>query len=200
MHEGLHAPEREAVSHSRMLDLGCGQYKIAGATGVDRYPWPGVDVVCDLDRHPWPFADNSFDRVVCRHVLAHLQNVVRAMEELHRITRPGGVVEIVTPHFSSDNAFTDITSRWFFGYRSMDYFSSNRNCRYRYSQKEFRLKQVRISFRQARVFEGERRKLNPFALIGVEWLINAFPRIYEHFFAFLLRANEVYFELEVLKR
>ena len=184
----------------RTLDVGCGKYKIPGAIGIDRSSGPGVDVLYDLDEYPWPFPDSSFDRVVCRHVLAHLQNVVRAIEELHRITCPGGLVEIVTPHFSSDNAFTDITSRWFFGYRSMDYFSANRNCRYRYSQKEFRLKQVRISFRQARVFEGERRKFNPFALIGLEWLVNAFPRPYEHFCAFLLRANEVYFELEVLKR
>jgi SAM-dependent methyltransferase len=182
-----------------VLDLGCGPYKVKGAIGVDRRPGPGVDVVHDLDRYPWPFADSAFDRVVCRHALAHLQNVVQAMEELHRIIRPGGVVEIVTPHFSSDNAFTDITSRWFFGYRSMDFFCVNSRSKYRYGQARFQLLEARISFRQAAVFEPAERRPNPLKAIGLESLINRFPRFYEHFLAFVLRANEVYFRLRVVK-
>ena len=166
---------------------------------MDRCAGPGVDVVHDLDCYPWPFAEGAFDRVVCRHVLAHLQDVVRAMEELHRIIRPGGVAEIVTPHFSSDNAFTDITSRWFFGYRSMDYFCVDRKCNYRYGHAVFQLLEVRISFRQAAVFESAERKPNPLKAIGLESLINRFPRFYEHFLAFVLRANEVYFRLRVVK-
>jgi SAM-dependent methyltransferase len=184
----------------KLLDLGCGPYKIQGAIGVDRCPLPGVDVVHDLDSCPWPFADNAFDRVVCRHALAHLQNVVQAMEELHRIVRPGGAVEIVTPHFSSDNAFTDVTSRWFFGYRSMDYFCGNGRIKYRYGHAAFELLEARISFRQAAVFDQDERKPNPLKAIGIEWLINRFPRFYEHFLAFMLRANEVYFRLRVIKQ
>lgn len=183
-----------------VLDLGCGPYKIKGAIGVDRCPWPEVDVVHDLDSHPWPFADNAFDRVVCRHVLAHLQDVVQAMEELHRVVQPGGFVEIVTPHFSSDNAFTDITSRRLFGYRSMDYFCGNRRSKYRYGHATFQLLEAHISFRQAAVFEPDERKPNPLRAIGIESLINRFPRFYEHFLAFVVRANELYFRLRVIKQ
>jgi len=152
-----------------------------------------------LDQYPWPFADNSFDRVVCRHVLAHLVDIPSAMNEIHRITRSGGVVVIVTPHFSSDNAFTDVTSRWFFGFRSMDYFCVDRPLRYRYTDRDFRLLENHISFCNAHRFENEPHQFNPCAAIGLEWLVNHFPRIYEHFFAFLLRANEIYFRLEVVK-
>jgi SAM-dependent methyltransferase len=195
----LELPTRDSAGFG-VLDLGCGPYKIKGAIGVDCCPWPDVDVVHDLDSHPWPFSDDAFDRVVCRHVLAHLANVVRAMEELHRIVRPGGLVEIVTPHFSSDNAFTDITSRRLFGYRSMDYFCDNRRSKYRYGHATFQLLEARISFRQAAVFEPDERKPNPLRAIGVESLINRFPRFYEHFLAFVLRANELYFRLRVLKQ
>lgn len=181
------------------LDLGCGPYKISGAIGVDQSPLPGVDVVHDLDCYPWPFEDNSVDRIVCRHSLAHLQNIVRTMEEIHRIARRGAIIEIVTPHFSSDNAFTDITSRWFFGYRSMDFFCTNGSLKYRYGHAVYELAEVRISFRQAAVFDQSERKSNPLKFIGLESLINHFPRIYEHFFAFVLRANEVYFRLQVIK-
>jgi SAM-dependent methyltransferase len=183
----------------RVLDVGCGPYKISGAIGIDRTGWPGVNVVYDLNRYPWPFADSVFDRAICRHSLAHLENVVRVVEELHRILRPRGVLEILCPHFSSDNAFTDITSRWFFGYRSMDYFCPNRKFKYRYGSAKFELVEVRISFLQAAVFAPDTYKSNPFRSLGIEALVNRFPRFYEHFLAFLLRANEVYYRMYVVK-
>jgi SAM-dependent methyltransferase len=179
--------------------VGCNRYKLPGAVGMDRFPVPGVDVLHDFDKRPWPFADDSFERVVCRHVLAHLADIPATMNEIHRITRRKGIVEIVTPHFSSDNAFTDVTSRWFFGSRSMDYFCVDRPLRYRYTGRDFRLLQSRISFRNAHRFEGEKHSFNPFEAVGLEWLANRFPRTYEHFFAFWLRANEIYFALEVIK-
>lgn len=148
---------------------------------------------------PWPFAANTFDKAICRHSLAHLENVVRTIEELHRILRPGGVLEIVTPHFSSDNAFTDCTSRWFFGFRSMDFFCPNRRFKYRYSRAEFELLEVRISFLQAAVFPPDKFKSNPLKILGIEALVNRFPRFYEHFLAFLLRANEVFYRMRVVK-
>jgi SAM-dependent methyltransferase len=186
------------VVHSSQLDVGCGYRKLPGFLGIDGWAGPGVDVVHDLDVCPWPFSENSFSLVVCRHSLGHLDDIVAAVEELYRITAPGGIIEIVSPHFSSDNFFTDVTHRRAFGYRSMDYFCVNRDCVYRYSTKaKFRLAEVRISFVQAKAFD--RRKLNPFRWFGLEWLVNRFPRFYEHFLAFVLRANEVYFRLEVIK-
>jgi len=186
-------------NEERILDVGCGPYKVQGAIGIDRMSWPTVDVVHDLDRSPWPFAANSFDKAICRHSLAHLDSVVRTIEELHRILRPGGLLEIVTPHFSSDNAFTDITSRHFFGFRSMDFFCPNRGFMYRYSSAEFELLEVRISFLQAAVFMPDKVKPNALKSLGIESLINRFPRLYEHFFAFILRANEVFYRMRVVK-
>lgn len=193
--------------NERILDVGCGPYKIRGAIGIDRVCLPGVDVVYDLDCSPWPFADATFDRAVCRHSLEHVGNVVKTIEELHRILRPGASLEILAPHFSSDNAFSDVTHRWFFGYRSMDDFCTNRGAKYRHGKASFELDEVRISFLQAVVFDNDSDgphsfhgpKLNPLKLFGIEALVNRFPRIYEHFGAFILRANEVYYRLRVLK-
>jgi SAM-dependent methyltransferase len=189
--------EKEA---ERVLDVGCGPYKVRGSIGIDHTPAPGVDIIYDLDCHPWPFADSVIDRAICRHSLAHLHNVVRTMEELHRILRPGGVLEILTPHFSCDNAFTDVTSRWSFGYRSMDYFCPNRSSfKFRYSKAKFELLEARISLFQAAVFPPDRYKPNPFRTLGIEAVFNRFPRFYEHFLAFLIRANEVYYRLRVVE-
>lgn len=41
--------------------------------------------ICDL-----PFKDNEFDVILCNHVLEHIPNDKKAMEELYRILKPGG--------------------------------------------------------------------------------------------------------------
>ncbi len=41
--------------------------------------------ICDL-----PFEDNSFDIVFCNHVLEHIPNDTKAMQELYRVMKKGG--------------------------------------------------------------------------------------------------------------
>ncbi|WP_430906267.1 class I SAM-dependent methyltransferase [Maribacter sp. 2-571] len=41
--------------------------------------------ICDL-----PFEDNSFDLILCNHVLEHIPDDRKAMQELFRVLRPGG--------------------------------------------------------------------------------------------------------------
>lgn len=41
--------------------------------------------ICDL-----PFEDNRFDVVFCNHVLEHIPNDTKAMQELYRVMKPGG--------------------------------------------------------------------------------------------------------------
>ena len=75
----------------------------------------GADVVHDLNCIPWPFADDTFEEVHAYDVLEHLEDVVRALEEIHRVSRHGATVHVTVPHFSSANAFTDVTHRHWFG-------------------------------------------------------------------------------------
>ena len=92
-----------------VVDLGCGGSKTPGSLGVDLCAGPGVDVVADLNSSPWPLDDNRFDRIVGRHVIEHVEDVVVFMSEVHRIGRNGATVEITTPHFSSTNTWKDPT-------------------------------------------------------------------------------------------
>jgi SAM-dependent methyltransferase len=91
------------------LNVGCGQIRIPNSVGVDFDPGTVADVIHDLDVFPWPFPDRSFDRIVCSHVLEHLRTPWRAMKELERLARPGALVEIATPHYSSPDSWGDIT-------------------------------------------------------------------------------------------
>ena len=74
----------------QVLDVGCGINKYPGAIGIDRIAGTRADVLCDLDRFPYPFADASFDQVRAVHVIEHVSDVIRTMEEFHRLLRRAG--------------------------------------------------------------------------------------------------------------
>lgn len=106
-----------------ILNLGCGKARIPGSIGVDRVRIENyVDIVHNLDETPYPFGNDSVDEIHFYHVLEHLQNPVRKLEEIHRILKPGGVLFMRVPHFSAMGAFTDLTHVRPFGYTSFDCF------------------------------------------------------------------------------
>ena len=53
-------------------------------------------VAADVERG-LPFAEASFDRVLAIHVLEHLPDLPAALDELHRVLRPGGSLAVVLP-------------------------------------------------------------------------------------------------------
>jgi ubiquinone/menaquinone biosynthesis C-methylase UbiE len=46
-----------------------------------------------------PFADGEFDRVVAAEILEHVPADIQAIEELVRVTRPGGTVALTVPRW-----------------------------------------------------------------------------------------------------
>ncbi len=43
-----------------------------------------------MDIHDIPFPDNSFDAVMCNHVMEHVNDDIRCMSEICRVLKPGG--------------------------------------------------------------------------------------------------------------
>ena len=106
-----------------VLNIGCGKTRIPDSIGVDRVLIENfVDVVHDLDIIPYPFGNNYADEIHFYHVLEHLQEPIKKLEELHRILKQNGVLYMRVPHFSSMGAFSDLTHRRPFGYTSFDCF------------------------------------------------------------------------------
>lgn len=192
----------EPEASEQWLDVGCGKHKTAGAVGVDRINTPGVDVIHDLNVFPWPFPDQAFDHIVCSHSLSHLENIVRVIEEIHRISKDNGIVEILAPHYASDNYNTDPTHKISFGIRSMDYFLEKTELgnSYCYSPVRFAMVNRKISFREIKTDFKRKTKFNPLKIIGFEKLVNSFPRLYERFFVYWIPPSEVYFKLRVIKK
>src|SRR6202795_2399106 len=109
----------------RVLDVGCGINKKPGAIGIDRNAAARADVLAELDSFPYPFRDSSFDALQAVHVIEHVSDVIRTMEEFHRLVRPAGEVFIVTPHYTDFSSFCDPTHRWHLNSYSLRYFGED---------------------------------------------------------------------------
>jgi SAM-dependent methyltransferase len=76
---------------------------------------PLADVKADICN--LPFKDNEFDVILCNHVLEHIPDDTKAMQELFRILKPGGFGVLQIPQDLSrektfeDNSLTDRKER-----------------------------------------------------------------------------------------
>lgn len=130
-------------SNRKILDFGCGKRKRPGAIGIDRNSRSDADVLHDLNHFPYPFSDNHFDEIYCDNILEHLDDVIQVMIELHRITKPNGIVEVTVPFYPHRNANTDPTHKHWFGVHSFDYFvSGTSHGEFQYSPIQFTVHSV----------------------------------------------------------
>ena len=110
----------------RKLNIGCGTNILKGYVNLDIVPLPGVDVACDLRQFPWPFKDERFDEIYMKDTLEHLSDTVKAMEEIYRITNPGGKVYIAVPYWNSWEAITDPTHVRQFNEYTFEFFDPSK--------------------------------------------------------------------------
>ena len=53
-----------------------------------------------MDIHVMPFSENTFDVVLCNHVLEHVRDDIKAMSEIYRVLKPGGWAILQVPFFA----------------------------------------------------------------------------------------------------
>ena len=105
------------------LNIGAGKDIIEGYLNHDIVNLNGIDAVHDLNKYPWPWDDNSFNEILAMDILEHLDDFVRAMEELHRILEPGGTVVIRVPYWNHSCAYIDPTHKRSFHEHTFHFFN-----------------------------------------------------------------------------
>ncbi|MBI4829957.1 MAG: class I SAM-dependent methyltransferase [Candidatus Lindowbacteria bacterium] len=171
---------------STTLHLGCGNKKVVGALGIDFNPKSQADLIHDLSVFPWPLESDTFDRVICAHVLEHLDDIVRVMAELHRVCKDGAIIEIRTPHFSNVHSWDDPTHRYHFTTASFDYFQKGHS--FSYCDVDFEISERKLTFGGS-IINIPARLLCAISL-----------RFYEKHCAFMMPAHNLMITLRAWKR
>ncbi len=169
------------------LNLGSGRTSYPGFVNLDLADLPETQLKWNLEKLPLPFKDNSVSEIICEHALEHLNNFKEVLEELYRITIPGGRWHFVVPYYKYEGAFRDPTHKCFFSENTFDYFTRGNTFDY-YSP--VRLKIIRKELHNSSKTNIQTpikkiRKYLPFK----RWLNLFLWNIY----------SEVLFELEVVK-
>jgi len=96
---------------TRMLDVGCSAgyvLEAARSLGLSEMGLDYAEFAVNLCRErgyqaeqgsltQMPFPDESFDIVTLKHTLEHVEDPMRALREIHRVLKPGGVALVVVP-------------------------------------------------------------------------------------------------------
>lgn len=160
-----------------VLDVGCGSSKTPGAIGLDISADTDADIVHDLDVFPYPIDDDCFDQILLQDVIEHVAEPMRVFAELRRIIRPGGSVQLRTPHFSSVLAYGDPTHKQYFSTIAIRQLADPRFAHY--SDARFEVVHVTLDL------------WTPFRLVGIGALANRAPDVYEKYLAFRFPAMNI---------
>lgn len=90
------------------IDLGCGAKKrndFPCFIGIDQYPYPNVDIVRDVEKYGMPFCDCSVDFIYASHFMEHVGNLIFIMEEIWRVLKRHGILELITPKWDTVYAY-----------------------------------------------------------------------------------------------
>jgi len=85
-----------------MVNIGAGATRLhPRMKNLDIAPGENIDIVGSVME--MPFDDDSVDLLVTQEVLEHVSHPFRAMEEIHRVIRPGGVAFVQLPFVIGDH-------------------------------------------------------------------------------------------------
>lgn len=136
-------PKINFESGNRKLMLAAGREKKEGFTHHDReLLWPHIDVAHDLNVFPYPWEDDFWDYIEVSDIMEHLRaEMPMVMDELWRITAPGGYVYIHTAEAGSWQLSMDPTHTQGFFLQSFDYFDpdTRHGQQYSYSDKKWKI-------------------------------------------------------------
>jgi len=105
------------------LNLGCNDDIRDGYINIDCYPVEGKDItIMDLTKGI-ALPDNSVDEIIAYDVIEHLPDKIKTMNELWRVLKPKGQVDIIVPTTDGKGAWQDPTHVSFWNRNSFFYFT-----------------------------------------------------------------------------
>ena len=102
-------PDKQGI----VLNIGAGEKLIDGSIPLD---YPEYDA--ESDRIPW--ANETVDMIHCYHMMEHINDVPFFIQEVRRVLKPGGHMNIVVPYYNSNLQAQDLDHKTAFNERSFE--------------------------------------------------------------------------------
>ncbi len=103
------------------LNLGCSDANEPGYTNVDIVP--PTDLLWDLSQTPWPWDTDAISHIRAADIIEHLPDKIATMNEIWRVLKPGGTVEIKVPTTDGPGAWQDPQHVSFWNRNSFLYYT-----------------------------------------------------------------------------
>lgn len=107
------------------LELGCGpRRRYPDSIAIDSLAFDGVDIVGDALDVLRLLPEGCASLVTSSHFLEHVSDLEAIVREMTRVTRAGGTIEVVVPHFTNPYYYSDPTHRNVFGLYTFSYLAA----------------------------------------------------------------------------
>lgn len=155
------------------LNLWCWKKIKEGYINCDMLKLEWVDVVHNLDQYPYPFEEGVIEEIFADQVVEHLTDLIKFMEEVHRMLKLWWTIEIRVPYYTSPWSFSDPTHKQFFTYHTFNYFTEDFDYNF-YTSVRFKIISRELTFPK---------------WFGLLWYIfNKCPLFYQKFLPFIIPA------------
>lgn len=114
----------------KKMNFGCGEDIRRGWDNLDKKDF-------DFNKFPYPIKSKKYDFILANNVIEHLREIDKVIRELRRITKKGGVIEIIVPHCNNKGAFSDIEHEHYFNERAFESYFKKR-------EKEFKILEIKV--------------------------------------------------------
>lgn len=104
------------------LDLGCGGQRPDGFIGLDQHQQGQTDIVCDMSKGI-PLEDNYADEIRAHDFIEHIADKIFLMNEIHRVAKPGAIIDISVPSTDGRGAWQDPDHKSWWNENSFYYYT-----------------------------------------------------------------------------
>lgn len=80
----------------------------------------------NFDKFPWPVKPGTYDIVYSSHVLEHVEDLAKSIDEIYRILKKDGLTIVKMPHATCGYAWGHPTHKRVAATNTFDYFGENK--------------------------------------------------------------------------
>ncbi len=85
------------MSKKQKINIGAGRKVLKGWDNLDNHRKFGANIIADLEK-PLKIKSETYDYVLFENTLEHMKDPLKVMEEIFRITKVGGKIDVVVPY------------------------------------------------------------------------------------------------------